>query len=141
MKPDIIFITIFIRTLTQYDLFSSSFMVPTITSITMCCVWIDNSLVLLPIPLQKQKVANSYPTEFGLVKRFWKYILSRQVWCLFKFLSVYMIPCSLKREISLIIIFSIFSCSGFTWWYLVGLHFKGFIIFCCSYVKALWLLC
>ncbi|KAK9925140.1 hypothetical protein M0R45_033477 [Rubus argutus] len=26
----------------------------------------------------KQKVANSYPTEFGLVKRFWKYILSRQ---------------------------------------------------------------
>ncbi|KAM5581476.1 hypothetical protein ABKV19_010614 [Rosa sericea] len=26
----------------------------------------------------KQKVANSYPTEFGLVKRFWKYILGRQ---------------------------------------------------------------
>ncbi|XP_024027985.1 uncharacterized protein LOC21385659 [Morus notabilis] len=26
----------------------------------------------------KQKVSNSYPPEFGLVKRFWKYILDRQ---------------------------------------------------------------
>lgn len=29
--------------------------------------------------LQKQKVINSCPSEFGLVKRFWKYILDREV--------------------------------------------------------------
>ncbi|KAG5527213.1 hypothetical protein RHGRI_028197 [Rhododendron griersonianum] len=28
----------------------------------------------------KQKVLNSWPSELGLVKRFWKYILDREVW-------------------------------------------------------------
>lgn len=44
---------------------------------------------LFMAPLQKQKVSNSYPPEFGLVKRFWKYILDRQVLCLF--LSSYVV--------------------------------------------------
>ncbi|GAB4832174.1 hypothetical protein Ancab_006191 [Ancistrocladus abbreviatus] len=30
------------------------------------------------VQLKKQKVANSYPSEFGLVKRFWKYLLDRK---------------------------------------------------------------
>lgn len=29
--------------------------------------------------LQKQKVAGSYPLELGLMKRFWKYLLNREV--------------------------------------------------------------
>lgn len=36
-------------------------------------------IAFLPfIPLQKQKVLNSCPPEFCLVKRFWKYILGRE---------------------------------------------------------------
>lgn len=42
-------------------------------------------IAFLPfIPLQKQKVLNSCPPEFCLVKRFWKYILGREVSYMFQ---------------------------------------------------------
>lgn len=40
---------------------------------------LTSPLSLLFSSMQRQKVLNSYPSEFALVKRFWKYILDREV--------------------------------------------------------------
>lgn len=70
----------------------------------------------LPIPLQKQKVSNSYPSEFGLVKRFWHYILDRQVYSIPN-LKIYMLL-SQRENLS----DDMFGCHmiGYIWRNLVG---------------------
>ncbi|XP_062106717.1 uncharacterized protein LOC133818044 isoform X4 [Humulus lupulus] len=62
------------------DLFSSGYK-GTVTVDFMPDLHIEDVKSMLSrhkLQFLKQKVSNSYPPEFGLVKRFWKYILDRQ---------------------------------------------------------------
>lgn len=58
------------------------------------------NLIFLSLHLQKQKITNSFPSELGLVKRFWRYLLEHEV------------ECPLKHDMLLVLLVGYFFCGG-----------------------------